>query len=162
MKDQLLRIMESEAMTPAKFADEIGVQRSSISHILSGRNKPSYDFIIKILNRFSGINAEWLITGKGSMIKSIETVISKEMKQTSLFDQNGNNLLNLTKKTEANIDNYILPAAPQNENKDSNNNTMSDKKGDSYKKNEITNVNKANLVLLFYEDGTYDRFIPRQ
>ena len=50
MKEQLTRIMEAEGMTPAKFADEIGVQRSSISHIISGRNKPSYDFIVKILN----------------------------------------------------------------------------------------------------------------
>ena len=46
MKDRLHKIMEAEGLSPAKFADEIGVQRSSISHIISGRNKPSYDFII--------------------------------------------------------------------------------------------------------------------
>ena len=86
MKEQLNKLMEAEGLTPARFADEIGVQRSSISHILSGRNKPSYDFISKVLNRFSGINAEWLITGKGSMIKSEDKGDKVILKQSTLFE----------------------------------------------------------------------------
>ena len=91
MKDQLNKIMEAEGMNPAKFADEIGVQRSSISHILSGRNKPSFDFISKVLKRFSGINAEWLITGKGSMIKSRTGMESEDLKQAKLFNNHATN-----------------------------------------------------------------------
>jgi len=61
--------MTHENLTATKFADEIGVQRSSISHILSGRNNPSFEFIQKILSRYKQINAEWLLTGTGNMLK---------------------------------------------------------------------------------------------
>lgn len=69
-------------LSASEFADEIGVQRSNISHILSGRNKPSLDFIIKIKDRFPEIQWEWIIEGKGDMIFSSPTPLpeSKERK----------------------------------------------------------------------------------
>jgi len=67
MKDRLMQLMELEQLNPSKFADMIGVQRSSVSHVLSGRNNPSFDFIQKTLTAFTGLNAEWLILGKGKM-----------------------------------------------------------------------------------------------
>jgi len=70
MRDRILHFLTQEDISSAKFADEIGVQRSSVSHILSGRNNPSFDFIQKILRRFELINAEWLILGRGEMFKS--------------------------------------------------------------------------------------------
>ena len=70
MKERLLKFLEEESLTAAKFADEIGVQRSSISHILSGRNNPGYDFFQKILKRYPHLNAEWLIMGTGKMTKA--------------------------------------------------------------------------------------------
>ena len=69
MKERLLKIITSEGLTPSVLADEIGVQRSGISHILSGRNYPSFDFLQKLLERFPKLNAEWLILGHGSMYK---------------------------------------------------------------------------------------------
>ncbi len=69
MKDRILAIIKEEEMTNARFAQEIGVQSSSISHLSSGRNNPSIDLITKILNRFPGISAEWLLQGKGKMYK---------------------------------------------------------------------------------------------
>jgi transcriptional regulator with XRE-family HTH domain len=57
-------IMKLNAMTASQFADEIGVQRSSVSHILSGRNKPSLEFIQKVINRFPKVDSTWLINGK--------------------------------------------------------------------------------------------------
>jgi len=71
MKDRLVKFLQSESLTASKFADEIGVQRSSVSHILSGRNNPSYEFIIKTLHRFPKLNAEWLLMGSGDMYKGI-------------------------------------------------------------------------------------------
>jgi transcriptional regulator with XRE-family HTH domain len=78
MKERLLKFLEDESLTAAKFADEIGVQRSSISHILSGRNNPGYDFFQKVLKRYPQLNAEWLIMGTGRM--------NKAMQQASLFE----------------------------------------------------------------------------
>lgn len=51
----------SKNLSPSKFADEIGVQRSSISHILSGRNKPSLDIVQKIIRRYPEIGTDWLL-----------------------------------------------------------------------------------------------------
>ena len=67
MKDRLQQFMKAHQMTSTKLADQIGVQRSSISHILSGRNNPSYDFIYKFLQHHPDINPKWLIMGEGSM-----------------------------------------------------------------------------------------------
>ncbi|MFC2115736.1 helix-turn-helix domain-containing protein [Bacteroidota bacterium] len=71
MQDQIQEILRREDLSSSQFADKIGVQRSSVSHVLSGRNKPGYDFIHKILESFPGINAEWLITGFGDMYKQL-------------------------------------------------------------------------------------------
>ena len=67
MNERIQLILKTKNISASKFADEIGVQRSSISHIISGRNNPSLDFIQKILKRFPDINSTWILTGKGSM-----------------------------------------------------------------------------------------------
>ena len=69
MNDRLQRFLELEQLSPSRFADILGVQRSGMSHILSGRNKPSFDFIRKMILKFPTLNAEWLITGKGKVYK---------------------------------------------------------------------------------------------
>ena len=69
MQDQIQEILRREDLSSSQFADKIGVQRSSVSHVLSGRNKPGFDFIQKILQAFPGIEADWLITGSGEMYK---------------------------------------------------------------------------------------------
>jgi transcriptional regulator with XRE-family HTH domain len=67
MTDRIELILKTQNLTPTQFADAIGIQRSSMSHILARRNKPSLDFAMKLLNRFPEINAEWLLTGKNQM-----------------------------------------------------------------------------------------------
>jgi transcriptional regulator with XRE-family HTH domain len=69
MEDRLVALLKSEGINPTRFAERIGVQRSSMSHILSGRNKPSFDFIVKILDSFPSVNPDWLLRGKGLMYK---------------------------------------------------------------------------------------------
>ena len=76
MNNRLQQFLELENLTPARLADMLGVQRSGLSHILSGRNKPSYDFLTRILTKFPHISADWLMTGKGKAYKeSSESVI---------------------------------------------------------------------------------------
>lgn len=69
MKERLKRFLELEQLNPAGLADILGIQRSGLSHILSGRNKPGFDLIHKLLLKFPALNAEWLITGKGKVYK---------------------------------------------------------------------------------------------
>ncbi|MDX1719117.1 MAG: helix-turn-helix transcriptional regulator, partial [Salegentibacter mishustinae] len=63
---RLHRILEFYELSAAGFADKIEVGRSSISHILSGRNKPSLDFVMKIVKSFPEVELYWLLNGKGS------------------------------------------------------------------------------------------------
>ena len=88
MKERLLKIITSEGLTPSLLADEIGVQRSGISHILSGRNYPSFDFLQKLLERFPKLNAEWLILGHGAMYKSILAEIPDLFAQPATVEKN--------------------------------------------------------------------------
>jgi transcriptional regulator with XRE-family HTH domain len=69
MKSRLQQFLEVEQLSPARLSEIMGIQRSGLSHILSGRNKPGFDFIQKLLVKFPALNAEWLITGKGKMYK---------------------------------------------------------------------------------------------
>ena len=67
MIERILNLIKSLNLSPSQFADEIGVQKSGISHLISGRNKPSLEFVQKILSKYPDINPEWLLSGKGSM-----------------------------------------------------------------------------------------------
>ena len=69
MKSRIQSIIQHHRLTPSRFADQIGVQRSAVSHILSGRNNPGLDFLAKILDNYPDISGDWLITGKGEMLK---------------------------------------------------------------------------------------------
>ena len=62
---RLQKVIDYYGESASSFAEKIGVQRSSISHILSGRNKPSLDFILKILSTFPEVDLYWLFNGKG-------------------------------------------------------------------------------------------------
>ncbi|GAA4808214.1 helix-turn-helix transcriptional regulator [Litoribaculum gwangyangense] len=62
---RLQKVIDYYGESASSFAEKIGVQRSSISHILSGRNKPSLDFILKVLSTFPEVDLYWLFNGKG-------------------------------------------------------------------------------------------------
>ena len=84
--------MEAKGVKSSVFADTIGVNRSTISHILSGRNKPSIDFLEKLLYVYPELNANWLITGIGYMkIKKEDkqVLVTKKIgKVVVLYDDN--------------------------------------------------------------------------
>lgn len=76
IQERIQLILKMHHLSPSAFADKIGVQRSNISHVLSGRNKPGLDFLEKILIHFPRVNAHWLITGK------TEEPLKQEAQQT--------------------------------------------------------------------------------
>ena len=79
---RLEKIMFYYGLSASSFADKIGVQRSSISHILSGRNKPSLDFVMKVLHSYPEVDLYWLMNGKGKFPKADE--IKKDNTQPQL------------------------------------------------------------------------------
>ncbi len=130
MKDRLLLFLNKEGLSATVFADEIGVQRSSISHIISGRNNPSYDFIIKILEKYSYLNAEWLLTGKGDMYKEELTVNNPSYKDEGTLFKGPPLSNSVTKKS----------------------NQLTDK--------EFTNVNNVEKIVYFFKNGTFKEYNP--
>lgn len=68
LNERIVKVIEYSTLSASEFADEVEVQRSNISHITSGRNKPSLDFIVKIKDRFPEISWDWLIKGDGEML----------------------------------------------------------------------------------------------
>lgn len=135
-------------LTSSQFADSIGVQKSNISHILSERNKPSLDFILKIREAFPVINLYWLIYGTGPFLTENDPTISESKKE------------------------MVLPVSPSAETGEKNND-ISGKEipvatpelpADAPNKNVFVPVKDSKtvtLVMLFYTDGTFDKFEPR-
>lgn len=76
---RLENVLEYYNLNASAFADKIGVQRSSMSHLLSGRNKPSLDFILKILEVFPEVDLYWILNGKGIFPKSLDNLQSTEV-----------------------------------------------------------------------------------
>jgi transcriptional regulator with XRE-family HTH domain len=141
MKDQLIRLMTHLGITATRFADEIGVQRSSISHILSGRNKPSYDFILKIIEKYPSLNPSWLLTGKGNMF-------TEYGKEDDRQEKDAFQAFEATDPDSANESDKGIK--PENEHKSS---------VDIGKHIKIdTNVNNIETVILLFTDGTFIQY----
>lgn len=90
---RLKKVMDHYGESASSFAEKIGVQRSSISHILSGRNKPSLEFILKILSSFPEVELYWLLNGKGEF--------PSNQNQISIQSETSN--LKIEEKTEQKI-----------------------------------------------------------
>jgi transcriptional regulator with XRE-family HTH domain len=91
MIDRIKQVMDYSGLSPAQFATELGINRSNLTHLFTGRNQPSLDFIRKILIRFPQVKTEWLMMGMGPMLKD-ESVKSQipiviETNEPDLFSQ---------------------------------------------------------------------------
>jgi len=80
IQERLQLILKMHNLTPSAFADKLGVQRSNVSHVISGRNKPSLDFLEKIILNFPRVNAHWLLTGQMSTSPEVKLETKKEEK----------------------------------------------------------------------------------
>lgn len=150
MKDRLLEFLRRENKSSAQLAEEIGVQASGISHILSGRNNPSLDFTLKMLEKYQFISTDWLLFGKGSMYK--------EPKMQSLFDdmpmQRGNEI-------ESDLKKPVPEIIGKNENLI--NLLATGEKSSEKEKKSVTEKSNEEIVKVvwFYDDNTFEEFYPR-
>ncbi|ALJ04051.1 DNA-binding protein [Pseudalgibacter alginicilyticus] len=76
---RLQEVIDYYGESASAFAESIGVQRSSISHILSGRNKPSLDFVMKIINSYPEVELYWLLNGKGHFPPDKKMVVPENL-----------------------------------------------------------------------------------
>ena len=101
---RLQKVMSFYGETASSFAEKIGVQRSSISHILSGRNRPSLEFVMKVLAAFPEVHLYWLLNGKGTF-PSIENQIDLAPKETK---NNSDTLDTLNNAQEKDIERIVI------------------------------------------------------
>ncbi len=126
--NRLNQIMEYYDLSAASFADKIEVGRSSISHLLSGRNKPSLDFVMKIVTAFPEVELYWLLNGKGSFPK---------------------------KSGEQNKPEPTLPPAPQKEVQDLFTSTSRPLQNEPVSASSSKRIKK---IVILYSDGTFDAY----
>ena len=145
-------ILDYYGLNASSFADKIGVQRSSMSHLLSGRNKPSLDFVMKIQEVFPDVDLYWILNGTGSFPKAEDQTL------------NSNNEI----ATE-----IVKPLTPISSSEDfiggdlfSDINNKKDEKSETTDSVEVKNSNfiseegEIEKIVFFYKNGTFKVYIP--
>ena len=137
MNNRLKQFLSAENISQSQFADTINVVRASVSHVLSGRNNPSYDFIKAIMASYPRLNIEWLIFGKGKMYRDMQETVpqvtiqqQEEVISSTLFDD---------------FASAIPEASGQQEVADSNTEIQI----------QATVQRKVKKVIILYDDDTY-------
>lgn len=136
MVNRIKEIIDHYNLSAAQFADRIGVQRSALSHVLSGRNRPSLDFILKIKSEFPELSLDWITLGKGNQFVTNEKVANQVKEDTLIPDNSGK--LNLFTENQH----------------------EEDKKSEDNMNMEPKAHRQVKEIVLFYSDGTFERFIP--
>lgn len=140
-------ILDYYALNASSFADRIGVQRSSMSHLLSGRNKPSLDFVLKILEVFPEIDLYWILNGKGNFPKTEDNSDLKKNESVSEFTKS-------------------FSPIPSDENSASGNslsenaNTKNTSSAAIKNQNINTAENEIEKIVVFYKNGTFKTYVP--
>lgn len=138
MIERLKLILDYYNLSASSFADTIDVPRSSISHLLSGRNKPSLDFIIKVEKAFEEVELEWLVYGRGNFPKNTENqkqeIKIEKNEAPSLFNEN--------------------PVFDQEPEKKSNAQFSESHK----KRKESDSYREVKNILVLYDDGTFEDY----
>ena len=140
MNDKIKQILVEKNISPSHFADEIGVQRSSISHILAGRNKPSLDIIQKIIRRYPDLGLDWILDDEETeptfyTTNRSETRDSLPQNPRNSYSANGSQL----NKSPRPVQRY----APSNSEEPT---------------KEFKSVER---ILIFYTDGTFKSYRPQ-
>jgi transcriptional regulator with XRE-family HTH domain len=142
--ERIKELIEREGHTVSSFATEIKVIRSTVSHIISGRNKPSLEFVQKLLLRYPEIDPAWLLFGRDVPFKSKETAASASLlsrmkeEEADDIDSEDSNIAKTTKKEGVTTD-YL---ANSNENK-------------SASAQESKASQSIEQIIFFYKDGSF-------
>ena len=143
MNERIREFLLAENKSSAQLAEEIGVQPSGISHILSGRNNPSLDFVLKMLEKYQFLSTDWLLFGKGTMYK--------ESTMQNLFEDQGI-------KSEAFRDN-IIETITESADTRLNLTENSDQKVTSSPNKRIENA-VVKKIVWFYNDNSFEEYYP--
>ena len=157
MNKRIQQFLELEDLTPARLAEILGIQRSGLSHIIAGRNKPSYDFIEKMLNKFPTLNAEWLILGKGKPYKSQSSVTDQPVQTQAQVENTPEQPIQQTEK-ETVTQEIKVEQPHENQLFDNNvvNRTSNYNSKEVFTKEEKPEARHISKIIILYSDGTFE------
>jgi len=133
-------LLDYYSLSASAFADTIGIQRSGLSHLLSGRNKPSLDFIMKITERYPEVNLYWLLNGKGTFPKDSPLLESTPSASTPAES---------------------IPTEPLDLFSKSEDYTEEIKQEDLHKAIVKNTFGEIESIVVFYKDGTFKNYHPQ-
>lgn len=173
MKDRIAHILKTKNLTATKFADDLDVQRSGISHILSGRNNPSLDFVIKIKETYPEFSLDWLLMGKGPVTLSPPDERREKPKDYLLFEQMEESSEKLLQnevskpvfddssgKKQGNIEESIFKTPLEPKIGQTGTQTKIPPEPKVQKGFDGFKHRKINRIIVFYEDNTFDSYNP--
>ena len=162
MKDRITEFLLKENISPAEFADKIGVQRSSVSHVLNGRNYPGASFLQKMLSSYKSLNPRWLLLGEGMMIDS-----KYSGKEPSLFSFPSEETFVKNNSPAKNTMLNSVKGDSLSEVKEENIETKPSKKTTVETKPEFEEITEniagnkeIERIVLFYKDKTFSVYTP--
>lgn len=144
-------ILDYYGLNASSFADKIGVQRSSMSHLLSGRNKPSLDFVMKILEVFPEVDLYWILNGTGSFPKKEEIITSKKEN----YIESNKPIVPLSSDKNPNAQDLFSQINSEDEKTDQVKDNIENKYPNSGK-----SENDIERIVFFYKNGTFKVYIP--
>ncbi|KFF04651.1 helix-turn-helix domain-containing protein [Flavobacterium reichenbachii] len=145
-------ILDYYSLNASTFADRIGVQRSSMSHLLSGRNKPSLDFVMKIMEVFPDVDLYWILNGKGSFPKNDEEEsVSKINPIPEIQKQSSPIYLNENFEVED-----LFSSVQNQKEEDVQTRNFQETKNSNLRANE----NEIEKIVFFYKNGTFKVYTP--
>lgn len=148
MNTRLQQFLNAENISQAQLADTLEVARAGVSHILAGRNKPSYDFITSLMLRFPKLNIEWLMFGKGKMYKDLPSApIRKE--SNLLFDE----VELQDDEPEASAQEAVIPDVTVSE--AANIVSIADIKNSAQQVQSVVKQRNVKKILILFDDGSY-------
>lgn len=151
MKDRILQLVEEKNLTLGAFADEIGVERSTMSHIKAERSKPSLDVAQKILERYPEVNADWLILGKGPIYRQ-----KTNSREPNLFDDFELIASSTTQNEQKTEQKTVTAVAQSTQNSAA---TAQNVVSAPAPAPAPTKQRCISRVILFYDDGTFEEVI---
>lgn len=172
LNERIAKVLEYSGFTSSEFADAVDVQRSSVSHVMSGRNKPSLEFISKLKAKFPELSWDWLINEQGEMLSpqtpeapSAEIIENKPVRTPlpDLFSLIQEDDFGIERTTTGKNEGLQEPAAASPT-------TFETKRSDSQRletseiKTEVQPIDKQRIkikrIVLFFEDGKFEAFEP--
>lgn len=147
MNERIIELMNRLGMTPTQFSTVIGASRTTIQHIINGRNEPSLKLIKSILEKFPSVDMKWLLNGEGSAFTN-----QSQITDYPLFENNENLIFQ-----------HNIQEEQKNQNLERQNITKQTRQKTDNKKPTLDFSHKTNgkvikEIVIFFEDGTFEKF----